>query len=179
MLYDPPAGYAEPMPNPLILTLGLDPATFALMDGLRRTHFPPERNVVPAHVTLFHDLPGEELTEVERLLAAVSAETPAFEVRFPKVRFMGKGVSLDVDAPELLRLRRRLADEWASWLTPQDRQPYRPHLTIQNKVSKDEARLLFEQMSAGWSPVVGCGEGLRLWHYRGGPWEPAGAFGFL
>ena len=45
---------------PLILTLALDGATFAPLDALRRPHFPPERNLVPAHLTLFHALPGAE-----------------------------------------------------------------------------------------------------------------------
>lgn len=39
-----------------ILTAELDPDSFAWFDGLRRAHFPPERIVLPAHVTLFHRL---------------------------------------------------------------------------------------------------------------------------
>ncbi|NTW42005.1 MAG: 2'-5' RNA ligase family protein, partial [Cellulomonadaceae bacterium] len=34
--------------DPLILTLELDPALFALLNSLREAHFPPERNLVPA-----------------------------------------------------------------------------------------------------------------------------------
>jgi len=52
----------------LILTLALDGEAFALFDRLRREHFPPERNVVPAHVTLFHALPGEERAAIASVL---------------------------------------------------------------------------------------------------------------
>ena len=49
------------MPDaPLILTLAFDEATFARFDGLRRRHFPDALNLIPAHATLFHHLPGEE-----------------------------------------------------------------------------------------------------------------------
>ena len=34
---------------PLILTLGLDAATQAWLEAMRRAHFPPARNLVPAH----------------------------------------------------------------------------------------------------------------------------------
>jgi hypothetical protein len=57
--------------QPLILTLALDGEAFAFFDGLRRAHFPPERNVVPAHVTLFHALPGEQRPAIGSLLDLV------------------------------------------------------------------------------------------------------------
>ena len=51
---------AEDGHDPLILTLMLDAGTQAWLEALRRAHFPPGRNLVPAHVTLFHALPGAE-----------------------------------------------------------------------------------------------------------------------
>jgi hypothetical protein len=44
------------MDRSFILTAELDPASFAWLDWLRREHFPPERNLLPAHLTLFHRL---------------------------------------------------------------------------------------------------------------------------
>ncbi len=162
--------------DPLILTLHLDAATFGVLDTLRQTHFPPSRNLVPAHITLFHDLPSDE--DIAGELAAVCSETADFAVSFPKVRFLGRGVAVEVASPELVRVRARLADVWGRWLTPQDRQPYRPHVTVQNKVTAAEARTLYANLSATWSPFDGRGTGLQLWHYRGGPWESAGDFAF-
>jgi hypothetical protein len=51
---------------PLILTRSLDEASFAEFNQLRRLHFPPERNHTPGHCTLFHKLPGAELSRDRR-----------------------------------------------------------------------------------------------------------------
>lgn len=163
---------------PLIVTLALDTESFALFDSLRQAHFPPERNLLPAHVTLFHALPGEEAEAVRDTLAEVCAAIAPLPLVFPKVRSLGKGVAVEVDSPELLAVRKKLAAGWEAWLTPQDRQPYRPHVTVQNKVTPDEAKRLFAHLSAAWTPRTGTGLGLLLWRYVGGPWEPAGEFPF-
>jgi hypothetical protein len=42
------------------LTLKLDQIAFAVLDDLRAQHFPREWNFLPAHVTLFHALPGDQ-----------------------------------------------------------------------------------------------------------------------
>ena len=53
---------------PLIVTAALDEAAFAWFDDLRRAHFHPLRNRVPAHLTLFHALPGEHEARVVEAL---------------------------------------------------------------------------------------------------------------
>lgn len=166
------------MNPPFILTLDLDARLFAGLDALRRAHFPPERNHVPAHVTLFHALPGEHEADIATHLAAVCEPHPPVAVTLPGVRSLGRGVAVTVDAPELVALRNRLARQWAGALAPQDRQGYRPHATIQNKVTPEAAKALLAELAATWVPAGGVGEGLRLWRYVGGPWEPAGRFRF-
>lgn len=163
---------------PLILTLQFDAETFDRLDALRREHFPAARNVVPAHVTLFHALPGDRLGEIAGGLAATCAATPPFDLRFPGVRFLGKGVALELASAELRSLRATLADRWADWLTPQDRQRYNPHVTVQNKVDPPVARALFQRMKDDRLPPDGVGDGLLLWRYLGGPWELIEAFPF-
>lgn len=163
---------------PLILTLALDPATFARLDAERRSHFPPERNLIPAHLTLFHALPGEALAEVAARLEEVVAATPPLPLRLSGLRSLGRGVAYEVEGPALLRLRAALAAGWAAWLAPQDRQGWRPHVTVQNKVSPEAARATLESLRAGFAPWDARGEALLLWHYRGGPWEAAGEFAF-
>lgn len=44
---------------PLTVTAALDEGAFAWFDDLRQSHFPRHRNKVPAHLTLFHALPGK------------------------------------------------------------------------------------------------------------------------
>ncbi len=163
---------------PLVLTLDLDPVLFAGLDALRQAHFPPERNFVPAHVTLFHHLPGEHEADIAARLAEMCAARPPLAVTLPGLRSLGRGVAVVVDAPELVTLRNRLARQWAAALAPQDRQGYRPHVTIQNKVTPAEANRLLDELAATWVPVIGTGDGLRLWRYAGGPWDTAGRFAF-
>lgn len=165
-------------PAPLILTLKLEPTAFEMLDALRRAHFPPERNFIPAHITLFHALPGGRHDAIASAARDICRATPAPWLSLPAPRFLGRGVAIEVSAPELLRLRARLAAEWAPWLGAQDRQGYRPHVTIQNKVAPAQARQLYNDLAARWAPLEARGVALLLWHYLGGPWQLAGEFPF-
>ena len=171
-------GAASAEAAPLILTLALDPAAQARFDALRAQHFPPERNQVPAHVTLFHALPGAEHQAILTALAQLCAETAPFAIRVAGVRSLGRGVAYALESPALAHLRGALARAWAPWLSAQDRQGYRPHLTVQNKASPESARALLAMLQAGFSPFDVGAVGLLLWHYRGGPWDEAGRFAF-
>lgn len=166
--------------SPFILTLRLDDESFAFLDGLRRQYFPPECNHIPAHITLFHALPSDVENEpaIRATLAALCAETSPFAVAFPKLRSLGRGVAAEVQAPALLRLRASLAESFAPILSPQDRQNYQPHVTIQNKATPDAARILLSRLSQTWQPWEARGVALLLWRYRGGPWEAVGEFAF-
>ena len=163
---------------PLVLTLRLDTFSFAAFDDLRRRYFPPGRNFIPAHVTLFHALPGEQEKEIVRFLHELCSQSPVLNLCFSGVRFLGSGVAIEVTCPGLLKLHRHFSSEWKPWLGAQDKGGYRPHITIQNKVDPADARRLFERMREEWVPFAGKAEGLYLWHYRGGPWEFAGEFSF-
>jgi 2'-5' RNA ligase len=166
-------------PDPLILSLGLDASTFDFFNSLRQKYFPPERNLIPAHLTLFHHLPGSELAGIVPALRRTCAGMRPLPLRVTGLRSLGRGVAYTIEAPELTALRRELAGLWSNWLGPQDRQGFRPHVTIQNKVSPREASDVLTHLQAGFVPFEGQGESLRLWHYRGGPWEAAGVFPFV
>lgn len=165
------------MADPLILTARFDSDTEAWLEALRRAHFPPERNLIPAHVTLFHALPGEELDAIVAALAHEAVAARSTVARLGPPRSLGRGVALEVASPELAQLRARLAREWAPWLTRQDAQGWRPHATVQNKVSPEAARALLARLQTELAPREATATGLRLWHYRGGPWEAAAEFG--
>lgn len=158
---------------PLILTLALHPDDQARFERLRGLHFPPTRNLIPAHVTLFHHLPGLEIEAVQDEIKARCAVAP-FPVSVPGLRFLGRGVAYALESPTLAALRAGLARAWDGWLTPQDRQGYRPHVTIQNKASPEAARALHANLQAGFTPFTVRAEGLDLWRYLGGPWEQVG-----
>lgn len=166
------------MRPPLILTLKLDASAFSVLDELRRQHFPPERNFLSAHVTLFHKLPGEHEQSIHQTLQSFCMITTTMEVSFPSLRFLGKGVAVELQCPALLQLRRQLAVEWKAWLSAQDRQGYRPHVTIQNKVLPEQARRLYDHLCDDWRMLSAHGEGLLLWRYLSGHWELVQEFSF-
>ena len=165
------------MSVPLVVTLLLDDGAQQQFDRLRAAHFPAERNHLAAHVTLFHALPGGQLAAVQEELGRAAGRS-SFDVAVTGVRFLGGGVALDLAAPELTALRARLAAAFDPWLTAQDRQWSRPHVTVQNKVEPAVARALHAELSAGFAPRTVTGRGLGLWHYRGGPWDPDSEFPF-
>ena len=167
-----------PTTAPLIVTLGFDPMTFERLDALRTRFFPPERNRVPAHLSLFHALPGPESEAVADALEAAASGSPTIPLRFLAVMPLGSGMALKVDAPGLSRVHRRLADTFEPWLTPQDRQPLRPHVTLMNKADRHAARHALEQYRAEFEPVDGLGVSLDLWAYLGGPWRPLARYPF-
>ena len=154
---------------PLILTLQLGEPAQSLFQALRNRHFPRERNVVPAHVSLFHALPGSERGSIVRVLRALEADRPPVQIEAP--RPLGRGVAFPLASPDLQALRGRLADAWSPWLTPQDRQRFSPHVTVQNKVTPAEAAATLDRLQQGFVPWRSEGVALLLWRYLDGPWE--------
>jgi len=102
---------------PIIVTALFGAADFAWLDGLRRAHFPPERNLVPAHLTLFHHLPPAIAPELQDRLAALARmSVPPAVIRRPIS--LGRGVALLVDSPALAAMRDELADAFSGLLDP-------------------------------------------------------------
>lgn len=156
----------------------MDEESQRLFDRLREAYFPPERNYLSAHLTLFHHLPADREGEVVEGIEEVCGRHGRIPLRASGLLFMGRGVAYKLEAPELVALRRRLARDWEPFLTNQDRQGPRPHVTVQNKVSPETARALHQHLQSSFSPFEVRGEGLLLWRYLGGPWEKAGEYPF-
>jgi 2'-5' RNA ligase len=161
----------------LVVTLLLEDDAQRAFDRLRAEHFPPERNHLAAHVTLFHALPGEHLDDVSAELRVASDRAP-FDVEVAGLRLLGGGVAYVLRSAELTDLRAGLASAWEPWLNRQDRQRYAPHVTVQNKVEPAVARALHERLRAGFVPSSVRARGVGLWRYLGGPWSPVAEFPF-
>jgi hypothetical protein len=168
------------MPEPdiptTILTLQLDTDSQAFFEGLRQTYFPPERNQVPAHLTLFHQLP--ETAEVRAILQHAAARQSAFALEVTGLRFLGRGVAYELTSPILLDLHRRLQVAFGGYLTAQDKQRFAPHVVVQNKVTPEAGRALLWELRQKPLPGKGMGCGLDLWRYLGGPWDHLETFAF-
>ena len=78
----------------------------AWADGLRRAHYPPERNRLRAHVTLFHALPPSSEGEVRRLLGDLSAG-PAPEAELAGLMNLGRAPRSASPAPGWWRCTER------------------------------------------------------------------------
>lgn len=156
---------------PLILSALFGAEDFAWLDGLRRTYFPPERNHIAAHLTMFHHLPPSIEDELRRRLMSETDAVGLPDARVTGPLKLGRGTALRVACDDLVAIRGRLADAFAECLTPQDQAGFRPHVTIQNKVDPAVALALYDSMAA-FVPRPLAIAGLAVWRYRGGPWEP-------
>ena len=159
------------MTAPIIITAEMGKADQAWANGLRAMHFPPERNFLDAHITLFHHLPPNHLAEIKSRLAALAGECPPPVAHLTEVMMLGRGIAYRVESPELLSIRDELADEFRGLLIPQDQARPRLHITVQNKVEPATAKTLHAELSATFRPRPLAISGLAAHYYRGGPWE--------
>ena len=160
------------MAGALIVSAELGPADFGWLEGLRRAHFPPERNQLPAHLTMFHALPPSAESELRGRLAEL-ARQPAPRASVEGLMDLGGGVAFRIVSPALDTIRDQLADAFHGSLSAQDSGGWRPHVTIQNKVPPRVARALKESLERNFTPRP-----LGLHRYLGGPWEKLGVYSF-
>ena len=166
------------MRAPLVLTAVLPAALQGRAEGLRRAHYPPDRNQVPAHVTLLRALPPSVEAEARGLLAALAAELPPVPATLTGVTDLGTGTALGIDSPDMLNLRAMIAEHFHGMLTLQDQGEPRLHVTVQNKVTRGEAKALQAMLAPTISRERFAFAGLALHRWLGGPWEDAGHWPF-
>jgi 2'-5' RNA ligase len=157
--------------TPLIVTALFGPGDDGWIQELRRTHYPPERNRVPAHLTLFRQLPPSVERELSQRLATATARPPP-RAEVAGVMDLGEGTALRIESLDLAAIREELADAFHGLLMPQDQAPWRPHITIQNKVEPRDARSLQQRLQASLQPRPLAIRALASWRYLDGPWQP-------
>ncbi|WP_293789051.1 2'-5' RNA ligase family protein [uncultured Pedobacter sp.] len=155
------------MNNPLILTLRMDEISQSFFNGKRKAHFPPEKNFLEAHLMVFHHLPFDE----ETISFLKGFRFPAFIAEVTGLMKLGRGVAYRVECAEIIQLHRLLVKHFLPLLNVQDRQGYRPHVTIQNKVSPESARLLYEELNSGFEAFSIGINAIQVFSYLGGPWH--------
>ncbi|MCD8739980.1 2'-5' RNA ligase family protein [Mucilaginibacter roseus] len=156
--------------KPLILTLKLDDKAQIYFNQLRKKYFPPERNFLDAHLTLFHHLPANE-PGINNTIENLAAGQQRLEVIITNMVSIGNGVAFKCDSAELQKLHGNLQRQWQQWLIPQDRQKLWPHITIQNKVNANTAANTLKELSGSFTPFTAQGLGFSLWRYLDGPWQ--------
>jgi hypothetical protein len=158
------------MAGALIVTVEIAASDLAWLDGLRRRHFPPERNHLPAHLTMFHALPPSAEGEARGALKRVAAQPPP-RASIEGLMNLGGGVAFRIVSEDLDRIREQLGAMFRGLLGAQDSGGWRPHVTIQNKVPASEARRLMMGLERDFHPRALAIRGLGLHRYLGGPWE--------
>jgi hypothetical protein len=166
------------MNAPIIITADMGKGDQAWANGLRRVHYPAERNFVDAHITLFHHLPPGHAPEIKSRLAALVKGYPAPSAYLSDVMLLGKAVAFRVDSPELLAMRDELANSFRGLLIPQDQATPKLHITIQNKVESSVAKALHVQLLETFRVRPIAISGLSAFYYRNGPWEHIGRWAF-
>ena len=165
------------MAGPLIVTADFATDDFAWLEGLRRAHYPPERNQVPVHLTMFQGLPPSAAGEVKRELARHAAGPPPRATIAGLMNLSG-GVAFRVVSDDLEAIREAIADHFHGLLCAPDAAGWRPHITIQNKVAPRQAKHLLDELEHGFRPRPVGISGLSVHRYRGGPWETLGTYKF-
>ena len=165
------------MASPLIVTADFASDDFAWLEGLRRRHYPAERNRVPAHLTMFHGLPPSAVDEAKRQLS-LAARLPAPQAGIAGLMDLGGGVAFRVVSDQLDAIREEIADHFHGMLGARDAGGWRPHVTIQNKVPPKVARALIEELERGFQPRPLAIGALTLRRYLEGPWETVARYPF-
>ncbi|MEL7446206.1 MAG: 2'-5' RNA ligase family protein [Pseudomonadota bacterium] len=159
------------MANPFIVTAALPQDLQGWSDTLRREYYPPERNHLHAHVTMFHSFAPSLLEELRDFLPRITGEFAPPEAQIKGIMDLGKGTAIAIESAPLLALRAMIAEHFHGSLTDQDLYEPRPHITIQNKVSKEDARALQAYLAPSIEPRSFAFPALELHLYEGGPWQ--------
>ncbi|ANL27634.1 hypothetical protein AMC90_CH01796 [Rhizobium phaseoli] len=89
----------------LILTAHVGDEGFHFFNELRTRFFPPERNFLRAHITVFHKLAPKHRLQIDDILRQAGQMMGTVEVKVTGVRNMGNGVSFVLESEILARVR--------------------------------------------------------------------------
>ncbi|MCJ2181287.1 2'-5' RNA ligase family protein [Novosphingobium sp. 1949] len=170
-------GAARPSGAPLVVAAELPGDVLAWANALRQAHYPAERNHLRAHVTLFYALPPSVEDEVVQYLADFSRQPPP-PASIDGLMTLEQGTAIRIKSPALERLHAAFAERLHGLLTRQDMQPLRLHVTIQNKVSRHEARALQAEIGPKLPARRFRFRGLGLYAWEEGLWHPIRLFTF-
>ena len=164
--------------RPMILTAKIEEDAQKFFNQMRKRCFPTERNCLDAHLTLFHKLPYSEINKIYEDISEQIRNQEIMNATANGIMFMGYGSAYQIVCERLIKLHHHLQSNWSEWLSNQDKQKLRPHVTFQNKVKAVEAKATYEYEAERFEPFDFKIIGLELWFYDGGPWEYISSFSF-
>lgn len=164
------------MAGPLIVTAEIG-SDFGWLDDLRQRNFPPERNQLPAHLTMFHAIAPSAEQELRHILQSFGT-LPRPRAWIAGLMNLGGGVAFRIASDELDAIRAEVAERLHGLLTAQDSAGWSAHITIQNKVLPCDAKALMMAIGDRYDRRLLDLPALGLHRYLGGPWERLRTFPF-
>lgn len=124
---------------------------------------------------MFHSFAPSLLDELKTFLPRVAAEFAPPQGQFSGIMDLGTGTAIAIASEQLLTLREMIAEHFHGALTSQDLHEPRPHITVQNKVTKRKARELQTRLALEVELKADDGlfpfPAIELHLYQDGPWE--------
>ena len=162
--------------TPLIVTLKIDEASQLFFDEQRTAYFPAHANYVPAHITLFHKLPSDNI-DIENALAAF-AKRPTFESVIADIILHKNSVAYSIQSHTLQQLHAEMQQVFEPFLIRNDRKILTPHITIQNKVTAYKAYKTHALLLKDFNPFAVKAFGFTSWYYVKSYWEKKEEYSF-
>ncbi len=156
---------------PLLVTAELPADVLAWADALRRAHYPPERNRLRAHVTLFHALPPSVEDEIVQVMNGL-AGNPAPEAFTRGLLRLEQGTAIRIESRGMVEMHGVMAERMHGLLPRQDTRSLQLHVTVQNKVSQREAQSLQRELAVTLQPRSFRFRGFGLYAWEAGLWRP-------
>ena len=168
----PGAAGASPVRGvPLLVTAELPTELLEWADAIRRAHYPPERNRLRAHVTLFHGLPPSSRDEVRQLLGEVASAFAAPSAKVSGLMDLGRGTAYAIKSPGMVALHQFLSGRLHGLIQQKDARQLRLHVTVQNKVARSDAKALQALLQADFRPRGFRFRGFGLYGWDGSLWN--------
>ena len=156
-----------------ILTLHTTPEIFYAANTLREKYFPKPINKTPAHITLFHALPGSKLDKIRADLEQFARMQTPFSISTGSIKRLRHGAALLMKGSYPAKeIHSQLKGRWMEWLSQQDRGGFQGHYTVMNKVEDSETiDRAIDEIGDSFRGAEGQAQGLTLWKYDKGRWR--------
>ena len=156
------------MANTLIITVRIEDPAQSFFDEKRNAYFPRHCNYVPAHLTFFHAAPNN-ISFIDSLKEA--ANQPENMLEANAVMPFENGMAYAVQNEHLQALHADLQEKFIDQLSGKDKKIWKPHITIQNKVTAFKALKTYKELSGNFKPYSFKAEGFNGYVYAKQKWE--------
>jgi hypothetical protein len=163
--------------HPMLLTIKLDERSQAFFERARQSNFPRYANHVPAHCTLLHKLPSNEIF-IQEILGETRLQ-PCFNMQVTGLENFTHGVAYTMYSEDLQLLHSFLQKKFDPWLIGRDRLPIKPHITIQDSVTAYKAACLYKKLNEEFTNFTVQATAISSWLCLKRTWKHVMDFEFF